>query len=185
LIVLTGDNGPTAWPRYYKQGIEPPGSTAGDRGRKWSLYEGGIRQPLITRWPGRVPAGRVDTSSIVTGIDFFLSLTAIAGVEPPKVDLDGEDASAALLGKEYARQRPIMWEYRQDLRPGKPSDVSPELALREKEWKLLMNRDGSRVELYNLFTDPRESRNLATLHPRRVQAWAARLNTWMQRTAKP
>jgi arylsulfatase A-like enzyme len=185
LIVLTGDNGPTAWPRYYKQGIEPPGDTAGDRGRKWSLYQGGIRQPLIIRWPGKIPAGHVDESSIVTGIDFLPSLTTMAGVEPPDEELDGEDASTALLGNGYTRKRPVMWEYRQDLQPGKPSDVSPQLAIRDKEWKLLMNPDGSRLELYDLASDPGESKNLAKLQPRRVQAWTARLKTWIQRTAKP
>ena len=161
LILVTGDNGPTAWPRYYNEGIEPPGSTAGDRGRKWSLYEGGIRLPLIARWRGKVAAGRVDRSSLIVATDFFPTLTSLANVKRPEVVFDGEDAVAALLGKSFRRTRPVVWDYRQDIKPGKQSDISPMLAVREGDWKLLMNPDGTQRELYDLADDPQETNNLA------------------------
>jgi arylsulfatase A-like enzyme len=160
LILLTGNNGPTAWAHYYEAGIEPPGSTAGDRGRKWSLYEGGIREPLIVRCKGTVPAGRLDESSVIAAVDFFPTLTRLAGVPLPEAVCDGEDASAALRGQSYQRMKPLIWDYRQDIKPGRASDVSPLLAVRRGNWKLLMNPDGSAAELYNLATDPAESNNL-------------------------
>lgn len=183
LIILTGDNGPTAWQHYYDKGIEPPGSTAGDRGRKWSLYEGGIRLPLIARWLGRIPAGRVDNESLVTAVDFFPSLTKIAGIKTPNVEFDGVDASAALLGKNFKREKPIIWEYRHDIKPGDPRDVSPQLAIRDGNWKFLMDYDGSRPELYDLASDPVESKNLAEQNPERVKAMSTQLEKWLQSTA--
>ena len=147
LILLTGDNGPTAWPSYYKQGIKPPGSTGGDRGRKWSLYEGGIRQPLIVRWTGKIPANRVDEKSFVTALDFFPSFTSSAGIKSPHAEFDGVDASGAFFGKKFKREKPMFWEYRHDIIPGDPHDVSPTLAVRDDNWKFLMNSDGSQPEL--------------------------------------
>src|SRR5690606_452275 len=108
IVLLTGDNGPTDWPRYYRAGVEPPGSTAGLKGRKWSLYEGGIREPLIVRWPGRVPAGRVDETTVIAAMDLFRSLARIAGAPLPEgVKLDSEDMSRAVLGEPVERTSPI------------------------------------------------------------------------------
>ncbi|MGK6353855.1 sulfatase-like hydrolase/transferase [Sphingomonas sp. DT-207] len=64
LIVFMSDNGPTI-------GANAPGFPGLYRGRKASLYEGGVRQPLITRWPGKVPAGRRDASSVVQAVDLY------------------------------------------------------------------------------------------------------------------
>lgn len=184
LIVLTGDNGPTAWAHYYKRGIEPPGSTGGDRGRKWSLYEGGIRQPLIVHWPGRVPAGRVDDSSIVVAVDFLPTLARMAGIAAPAQPLDGVDMSRVFLGETVTRPGPVFWEYRQDIKPGNPGDISPQAAMRDGDWKLLMNQDGSSVELYDLSKDPVESRNLAASEPGRVQKMKRALAKWLAETNK-
>src|SRR5262249_10128062 len=105
LVIFTSDNG--ALPTFNGQRSAP------FRGSKLSLYEGGIRMPFIVRWPEGVPAGRVDERSVLHAVDLFPSLCAIAGVPRPKdVQFDGEDLSAALLGKKtVARRRPLFWEY--------------------------------------------------------------------------
>lgn len=183
LIVLTGDNGPTAWPSYYQRGVEPPGSTAGLRGRKWSLYEGGIRQPLIVRWQGRVPAGRVNETSIITGVDLFPTLCRLANLPLPADSFDGEAMNATWLGKTQQRQQAIFWEYGREagyLKPGKQSDQSPTLALRAGDWKFLCNADGSKPELYDLKRDPQESNNLLAAQPRRAAAMQKKLLAWRQ-----
>ncbi|NQT16531.1 MAG: sulfatase-like hydrolase/transferase [Planctomycetes bacterium] len=181
LIVLTSDNGPTAWPHYYRQGHEPPGSTAGFRGRKWSLYEGGIRMPLIARWKGRVPAQTVNEETVMASIDLFATFAKLAGIETPDVEFDGENLSAALLGDRPQRVKPIFWEYGRDetyLRPTAPRDQSPNLAIREGRWKLLVNGDGSGLELYDFSKDTSETANVAEDHPEVARRLSEKLLGW-------
>ena len=83
LVLFLGDNGPL--PTFQQE------RTAGLRGSKLSLYEGGIREPLIAWWPGRVPAGRVDTNSVLNAVDFFPTLVRLArGKMPQDTQPDGE-----------------------------------------------------------------------------------------------
>lgn len=181
LIVLLSDNGPTAWPRYYKENQEAPGSTGGLRGRKWSLYEGGVRVPMLARWPGRIPAGRTDERSVISSLDLFPTCCTLAGIPKPKVAFDGEDRSAALFGKRSRRKTDLFWEYGRDasyLKPGLPADQSPNLAMRSDNWKLLLQHDGSQLELYDLAADRAEQRNLAGQQPRLARTMADRLLAW-------
>ncbi|MFN3167177.1 MAG: sulfatase-like hydrolase/transferase [Phycisphaeraceae bacterium] len=185
IVVLTSDNGPTAWASYYRQGIEPPGSTGGLRGRKWSLYEGGIREPFIIRWPGKVPGGAVDTQSVVVAMDLFPTLVAMAGVRQTEAyDLDGLDRSAAMLGHPIPeRGAPIFWAYGfsdRFIQPGDARDRSPSLAMRDGGWKLLMHPDGTGVELYHVSANPNEVIDLAEREPARVQGMKAQLSAWWQ-----
>jgi arylsulfatase A-like enzyme len=91
LIVFTSDNGPTDWPKYYRDNSGgPPGFTGPFLGRKWSLFEGGIRMPFIARWKGRIPEGIVDKSSMMGGIDLSPTFCSLAGVQVPQSEkLDG------------------------------------------------------------------------------------------------
>ncbi len=181
IVVLTSDNGPTAWPKYYNEGFEPPGSTAGFRGRKWSLYEGGIRMPLIVRWKGKIPAGRVDETSVLAAIDFFPTFCALANVELPETDFDGLDRSAAFLGQPQLREKPIFWEFGRDasyLKPGLKSDQSPNLAIRDGKWKLLVNDDGSRLELYDFNASTAERENVADRHPEIAKRLSGQVLAW-------
>ena len=181
LVVFTGDNGPTAWPRYYEQGFQAPGSTAGLRGRKWSLYEGGIRQPFFARWKGSLPAGLVDKQTVVGAVDLFPTLCTLAGISPPRVTFDGHDMSTAFGGKPRQRARPLLWEYGRDerlLRPGLKDDQSPNLAIRDDRWKLLVNGDGSRLELYDFDVSDKERENVAKQHPAVVDRLSKAVLAW-------
>jgi arylsulfatase A-like enzyme len=158
LVIFTSDNG--ALPTFNGRRSAP------FRGSKLSLYEGGIRMPFIVRWPGRVPPGRVDGQSVIGAVDLFPSLCAIANVPPPKgAHLNGEDLSALLLGKRTARRRePLFWEYgrnEESFAYPEGKDRSPNVAVREGQWKLLINANGSGPELYDLGKDVAEENNLA------------------------
>lgn len=183
VLVLASDNGPTAWKRYYDEGYEPPGKTNGLRGRKWSLYEGGIREPLIVRWTGTTPAGVTDSTTIVGGVDLFPTFCRLAGLSAPEVNLDGVDMSSAFRGQPQQRNHPLFWEYGRDpsyLRPGLESDRSPPLAVRDGRWKLLMNTDGSGVELYDFGGGFDETVNVAPENPDVAKRLRQSLAEWWQ-----
>ncbi len=184
LFVLLSDNGPTAWPYYYKERLAPPGSTGGLRGRKWSLYEGGIRTPLIARWDSRIPAGKTDSSTVVGAVDFFPTCCALAGVtDPPGAQFDGENLSRAFLGKPMERRKDLIWEYgrTKDMqRPGLPIDQSPNLAIRSGSWKLLVNDDGTNLELYDFSRSEKEDTNVAGEHANVARRLSDKLIGWRQ-----
>jgi arylsulfatase A-like enzyme len=157
VVIFASDNGPLPSFRGSRSG--------GLRGSKLSLYEGGIRLPFLVRWPGHTPDGRVDEKTVLAGTDLFPSLCAIAGVNLPQgVAFDGEDMSAALLGRPQSRSKPLFWEYGRNTNAfAFPNglDRSPNVAVREGDWKLLVNADGSDTQLYDLRADPRETNNVA------------------------
>src|SRR5262249_25407570 len=138
---------------------------------KFSLYEGGLRLPFIVRWPGVIPAGKTDSVTVMSAVDVFPSMCNVAGAKLPKdVAFDGLDRLAALRGTTLSkRERPLMWEYGRNEKffgyPSRPVDRSPNLAIRDGKWKLLINADGSGRELYDMSTNPREEKNVATDHP--------------------
>ena len=157
LVIFTSDNG--ALPTFNGK------RTAPFRGSKLSLYEGGIRMPFIVRWPGRVPAGRVDEESVLGAVDFFPTFCALAGAKLPKgVAFDGEDVSAVWLGKPAGKRRaPLFWEYgrnEESFSYPQGRDRSPNVAVRDGKWKLLVNASGSGAELYDLKADVAEENNL-------------------------
>ena len=160
LVVFSGDNGPL--PTYEQR------RTAGLRGSKLSLYEGGIREPLLVWWPGQAPAGRVNDRTVFTTLDLLPTLCALGGAKIPADiagKLDGEDLSAALTGGSLTRRKPVFWEYGRNTNsyayPKEPYHRSPNLAVRDGNWKLLIHADGTGAELYDLATDPKETTSLA------------------------
>ncbi len=154
IVLVCSDNGP-----------EPGAGSAGPfRGAKGTLYEGGIRSPLIAWAPGWMEpskAGSANDASIFAAFDLAPSLLKLAGAEST-AELDGQDVSATLLGKsDSGRQQPVFWRRPPDRKVIGNSGPLPDLAVRDGEWKLLCDYDGSRPTLYHLPTDPGETQNLA------------------------
>ena len=160
LVIFASDNGPMPTFGGTRSG--------GLRGAKWSLYEAGIRLPFIVRWPGRIPAGKVDDSTVFAAVDLLPSLCAIVGGNlPESAVLDGGDLSAAWLGRPTVRKLSLFWEYGRNATFKYPTgrDRSPNLAVREGPWKLLLNADGSGMELYDVVADRSEEHDLAASKP--------------------
>ncbi len=177
IVIFTSDNGPELMSQT-SAGHAAAGSSGPFRGRKRSLYEGGIRVPFIASWPGKIPEGRIDNDSILSGADLFPSLCKMASIDLPVPNqIDGEDVSSALLGEVCQRKRPLYWEYRFN-NGGEPMHQSPMLAMREGKWKLLINPDGSRTELYDIPSDPTEVNNLALPNPDIVSDLQQQLIAW-------
>lgn len=160
LVIFSSDNG--ALPTF------DGARSGGFRGSKLSLYEGGTRMPFIVRWPQKVPVA-VNDKTIFSAVDLLPTLTSIAGIDLPKdLKLDGQDLSAAFFGRTASHKGPLFWEYgRNQITYKYPSapDRSPTIAVRENDWKLLVNANGEGLELYNLAKDPTESTNLAEKEP--------------------
>jgi uncharacterized sulfatase len=176
LILVASDNGP-----------EPGAGSAGPfRGHKGTLFEGGIREPLIAWGPGLISppqgkqAGVVDSTSVFSSVDLTYSLLRLAGVTPPAdAKLDGTDVSGAILGRKGAAARtpPLFWKRPPD-RPGPAREPFPDLAVREGNWKLLVEEDGSDARLFDLSTDPAEANNAAERHPDIVQRLKTLVLAW-------
>lgn len=178
LIIFSSDNGPEDYNirDAAHSGVGSPGPF---RGRKRSIYDGGIRTPFIVSWPGKIPEGVVNNNSIICGIDFIPTLCSLTGTKfPENLNIDGEDMSAALLGNtDLQRRNPLFWEWRINIF-GHKMNVSPRLAMRSGNWKYLMNPDGSRKELYQIVKDPMEIDNLANENPELVESFSEILMNW-------
>ncbi|QDV33245.1 sulfatase family protein [Tautonia plasticadhaerens] len=161
LVLFLSDNGPL--PTFERS------RTVGLLGSKLSLFEGGIRVPMIAWGPGFIPAGRTNEDTVLSAIDLLPTLCRLCGAElPPGFEPDGEDLSPALRGELPHRSLPIFWEYgRNDESFAYPRGEhrSPDLAVLDGGWKLLIDDDGSRPLLYDLLLDPTESRDLGPAEP--------------------
>ena len=194
LVVFSSDNGPARSPKP----VEPKlmhdtatgagfgigaskGITAGRKGYKGSLYEGGVNVPFIVRWPGKVVAGKTDNTSIISAVDLLPTFCEIAGVKlPASYKPDGVSQVNALQGKGAAlRDVPLFWYYAS---PWPAPKHKPEhwasYSMVEKEWKLVSNKDGSFCELYNIVKDPLEKVDLSKKNPEVAQEMLKKLDGW-------
>lgn len=176
IVIFTSDNGPA--PSFR-------GSRAGNmRGCKASLFDGGIRMPFII-WDtqGEIPAGKTDRTTLLSGLDLFKSLCALAGAPlPAGYPGDGADMSGALTGTPQPRHAPLFWEFRRNDSKAFPrpadKDVSPNIAVRLDNWKLLVNRDSTLVLLYDMEDNPRENMEVSARHPELASRLKKLALTW-------
>jgi arylsulfatase A-like enzyme len=161
IVLFLSDNGPL--PTFGRS------RTVGLRGSKLSLYEGGIRVPFIAWGPGIIPSGLTNDFTVLAAVDLVPTLARMCDADLPAGDEPaGEDLSAALLGKSPKRTRPLFWEYGRNpdsFAYPRGKDRSPNLAVLDGDWKLLIQSDGSGPELYNLQLDPNEENDRSTEQP--------------------
>jgi arylsulfatase A-like enzyme len=175
LVLICSDNGP-----------EPGAGSAGPfRGTKATLYEGGIRSPLIVWGPGLVSpdkAGTHNETSVLAAFDLAPSLLAIAGVPAPAgTSFDGESLAPVLLGRSTASHAaPICWRRPPDRKTMGDATGLPDLAIREGDWKLLCEYDGAQPQLYHLGRDRAETRNEAAQHPEVTTRLTQAVLAWHQ-----
>jgi len=196
LVFFSTDNGPEERLAYFNA----QGTTGPFRGRKRSLYEGGIRVPSFAVWGGNrhrsIPAGGVEHTPL-SGTDWLPTVAAIAGVALPEgfaESLDGEDMSSVFLKGATGQRTPesrtkrLFWEWIYPI-SGPCDNVSPHLAVRDGDWKFLANADGSRPELYKLdlyrasaayMPDFHERHNLVDVFPDKANQLAKSLQAWRE-----
>jgi arylsulfatase A-like enzyme len=141
LVFFTSDNGPTI------------GSAKPLRGGKGSAYEGGVREPAIIRWPGKIPAGQVN-DELVTAMDLLPTFAKLAGAKIP-VDrvIDGKDIWPVLVNNEKSPHKAFFYHQRRELK-----------AVRSGKWKLQVDGDKP-IALYNLEKDISENNNVLEENP--------------------
>jgi len=154
IVFFTSDNGPHA------EGGNNPNffdSNGPLRGIKRDLYEGGIRVPMIVRWPGKTPAGTVSTTIGYFG-DLMATAADIAGVNTPK-GLDSISMLPSILGKpnQQKQHKYLYWEF---------YERGSAQAVRMGDWKgVVQPLGGTKLEVYNLKTDLGEQHDIAAAHP--------------------
>jgi arylsulfatase A-like enzyme len=163
LILFVSDNGP-----HQEGGGDPVffKSSGGLRGIKRDLYEGGIRVPMIARWTGTIPAGKVSDHPWAHW-DMLPTLSELAGAKPP-AGIDGLTMTRALKGEPQAAHDYLYWEFH---------ERGFQQAVRMGSWKAVRLAKDAPLELYDLTTDPYEQRNVATANAAVIAKIEAYLKT--------
>ena len=157
VVIFTSDNGPQGRDEggYDQSFFDSNGPL---RGLKRELYEGGIRVPLLVRWPGRVRAG-ASSAFPVTLCDLLPTAAALAGARAPEVT-DGVSLLSLLLGGRAPQRGPLYWEFHEG---------GFAQAVRMGSWKAVRKGVDGAVELYDLKADIGETRDVASRYPALVR----------------
>ncbi len=173
LFVFTSDNGGLHVP-------ESPNTPATHntpfRAGKGHLYEGGLRIPLIVRWPGKWPAGTVtDTPVVLT--DLVPTFMQAAGIDPAKSTGPLDGVGLASLFAQPAAERTLFWHFPNYTNQG----GRPAGAVRRGAWKLIEHFEDGRTELFDLAHDPGETKDVAADNAEKAATLAAELRRWRER----
>lgn len=172
IVIFYSDNG----------GYGPATSMHPLRGAKGMLYEGGVRVPLVVRWPGKTaPGSRCDVPVIT--VDFYPTLLAAASAEPPKGQpLDGENLLPLLTQTGRLKRGALFWHFPAYLQRYRgmrsPWRTTPAGAVRAGNYKLIEFFEDNRLELYDLEKDIGETTNLAASMPAKTRELHRLLKAW-------
>lgn len=171
VVIFTSDNG--GW-------LPSTNTNLGVRAGKGSAYEGGVRVPLIVRYPGVVPAGSSSDIPVI-GPDLYPTILELAGARPEAAQvIDGVSLLPVLKSADPAAlpARSLFWHYPHY----HPGGAAPYSAIRRDNWKLIEFHEDKHVELYDLSKDPLEASDLAAKQPARVKDLRKRLQEWREET---
>jgi arylsulfatase A len=157
-------------------GVPRVAFNGGFRSGKGFLWEGGIREPLIVKWPGVVAAGSV-CETPVTSVDFYSTILEMAGAaDVAGHTVDGANLMPLLRQSGEWERDTIYWHYPHYANAGS----TPTGAIRQGDWKLMEFFEDGHVELYNLADDPAEEKDLAAVEGERARAMQRRLAEWRE-----
>ena len=183
LVVFLSDNG--GHPEYV--------SHAPLRGSKWNLYEGGVRVPMLMRWPGTISM-KVSSNTPVIGYDLFSTFASVAGIDEGDTQQDGISLVPLLENPAVNFDRSLYWHFPYYHPEGDKfgrakgsigmddflvSQTRPHSAIRKDDYKLLHFQEDDRKELYNIKNDPGEQTNLAFQQANKTAELAAELETYL------
>lgn len=196
LVIFSSDNGParavgsaelklthdTATGAGYGIG-GAKGITGGRKGYKAALFEGGIGVPFIARWPGKIPSGKTDKTSVLSAVDLLPTFCELAGASLPEdYQSDGISQVKALMGSgEFERSKPLFWKMnsRWPAQASRPYHwVS--YAVVHKQWKLMCNEKFTHFELYNIVDDPLEQIELSKMQPGVATELVGSIKAWVK-----
>ena len=172
LLVLFSDNG-GLHTRFDGVGREIVSTNAPLRAEKGTLYEGGIRVPLIVRWPGKTAAG-TECDVPVSSVDLYPTFAAAAGAALPDRAFDGLSLAPLLEGKAAPDREAIYWHYPHY------HHSEPASAMRKGDWKVIEYHEDGRLELFNLARDPGELHDLSTPFAEDALALRDELAAWRE-----
>jgi arylsulfatase A-like enzyme len=169
IVVFTSDNGGL----HVLEGPQTPAThNTPFRAGKGFCYEGGVRVPLIVRWPGKVKPGTVADTPVIS-TDWLPTLLALAGIAAPD-GLDGVSLAGLLTRGERPTPRPLYWHLPHYTNQGS----RPAGAIRDGDWKVVEHYEDGHCELFQLAQDPGETADLAAREPARVAELRGKLEKW-------
>jgi arylsulfatase A-like enzyme len=187
VVLFSSDNGGVGG--YAEMGLKARDHTSNAplRGGKGTLYEGGVRVPLLVRWPGVTPPGKVCDEPVIS-VDFYPTFLDIAGGKAdPRVTLDGVSFRPLLSAPEAKLGREALYWHFPGYLEGGPRDwrTTPAGAIRAGDFKLLEFFETGKRELYNLKDDLGQKHDLAAAQPEKVKELHQKLVAWRQAIKAP
>jgi len=170
VIIFTSDNGGLST----SEG-SPTCNSPLRAGKGW-LYEGGIRVPLIIKYPGKIRPGS-ERKTPVSSIDYFSTIADLTGSEDASVKTDGVSIMP-LLKRDRMKERPLFWHYPHYSNQG----VEPGSAVRLGKFKLIDNFEKGRLELYDLEKDLSETTDMSASNPEKTKELFKLLEDWREKT---
>jgi len=179
IIVFTSDNGGEST-KTTAYGGKATSNQPLKAGKCW-LYEGGIRVPLIVKWPNKIPAN-THSKTLVTGTDHYPTLLQLASINLiPEQHLDGYSYKSALLQQSFEQRQPMFWHFPTQGHLARVCGTPSGTAIRDGDYKLINWYNNDSYELYNLKNDIGESKDISKIESDKAKLLLGQLNKWQNK----